>query len=296
LGDHERLVIVFGEASDPSRASFFDFKQESPQKQRIKDNFIFIYPEAGGRSGFIMSHRPTVFSPEGTPAADRTVGELVAERQNRSKIFQGLKIDFCCQGGKTLREACAAKGIAVEAVLDQLNAEQRVQPEDNFDPAALAPTELIGHIVATHHDYLRGELPRLHAMAQRVAQVHGGQTPSLVEVFEVFTGLFQEMDSHMRKEEEILFPMIAALEKGEQAPIPLDAPIGRMIEEHEDAGDALARLRVLTGDYQPPTDACNTYRALFAGLEGLEEDMHRHVHLENHILFPKAAALEAAHA
>jgi len=266
------------------------------RKQGIQDKFIFIYPEFGCRSGFIMSHHPIIFSPEGTAVADRTVGELVAERPNRSKIFQGLKIDFCCQGGKTLREACAAKEIAVETVIEQLEAEQQTQPSDNFDPASLTPTELIGHIVATHHDYLRGELPRLHAMAQRVAQVHGGHTSSLVEVFEVFTGLFHEMDSHMRKEEEILFPMIAALEKGEPAPIPLDAPIGRMIEEHQDAGDALARLRVLTGDYQPPADACNTYRALFSGLEGLEGDMHRHVHLENHILFPKAVALEAAQA
>jgi regulator of cell morphogenesis and NO signaling len=240
-----------------------------------------------------MSHHPVVFSPEGTAVADRTVGELVAERPNRSKIFQGLKIDFCCQGGKTLAEACATKGIAVVAVIEQLEAEQKTQPP-NFDPASLTPTELIGHIVATHHDYLRGELPRLHAMAQRVAQVHGEHTPSLVEVFEVFTGLFHEMDSHMRKEEEILFPMIAALERGEPAPIPLDAPIGRMIEEHQDAGDALARLRILTNDYQPTADACNTYRALFAGLEELETDMHRHVHLENHILFPKAAALETA--
>lgn len=240
-----------------------------------------------------MSRHSVIFSPEGTETAERTVGELVAERPNRSRIFQELKIDFCCQGGRTLRTACEAKGIPVESVVEQLLAEGAVEPDD-FDPGALSPTELVDHIVSTHHDFLRRELPRLHAMGQRVAQVHGGHTASLVEVFEVLSALAEEMVSHMHKEEAILFPMVVALDKGEQIPIPVHAPIAKMIEEHQDAGDALARLRTLTGDYRPPADACNTYRALFAGLEELEADMHRHVHLENHVLFPKATALETA--
>ncbi|HEY8902963.1 MAG TPA: iron-sulfur cluster repair di-iron protein [Chthoniobacterales bacterium] len=240
-----------------------------------------------------MSRHSVIFSPEGTETAERTVGELVAERPNRSRIFQGLKIDFCCQGGRTLRTACEAKGIPVELVIEQLLAEGEAKSNE-FDPGALSPTELVAHIVSTHHDFLRRELPRLHAMAQRVAQVHGGHTTSLVEVFEVLSALAEEMVIHMHKEEAILFPMVVALDKGEQIPIPVHAPIAKMIEEHQDAGDALARLRTLTGDYRPPADACNTYRALFAGLEELEADMHRHVHLENHVLFPKAAALETA--
>lgn len=240
-----------------------------------------------------MSHIPLPFCPAGTPFADRTVGELVAERPGRSRIFQAFQMDFCCQGNRTLAEACAKKGVALETVIEQLEAEQAGPAETTENPAALAPTELISYIVARHHGFLREELPRLHAMAERVARVHGGHTPSLVEVFEVFTGLFQELDSHMRKEEQILFPAIVAMTHGDGTPLPLDGPIACMIHEHDDAGEALRRLRELTGGYLPPADACNTYRALFEGLKDLEEDLHRHIHLENSVLFPAAEALAA---
>ena len=240
-----------------------------------------------------MSHTQLVLSPAGTSLTDRTVGELVAERPGRSRIFQSFQIDFCCQGSRTLREACERKGVALETVIEQIEAEQAAPKEAGENPAQFAPAELIAHIVAKHHGFLRQELPRLHAMAQRVAQVHGAHTPSLVEVFEVFTGLFQELDSHMMKEEQILFPAILAMDQGGQAPLPLDGPIACMLHEHDDAGEALRRLRELTGGYQPPADACNTYRALFDGLEDLEEDLHRHIHLENSVLFPAAERMAA---
>jgi regulator of cell morphogenesis and NO signaling len=131
-------------------------------------------------------------------------------------------------------------------------------------------------------------------MAGRVANVHGGHTPSLVEVFQVFTGLEQELASHMMKEEQILFPAVSAMSRGEVALMPLDGPIACMIHEHDDAGAALAQLRELTNGFRPPADACNTCRALFAGLQELEEDLHRHIHLENAVLFPAAQAMAAA--
>jgi len=240
-----------------------------------------------------MSHTQLVLSPAGTSLTDRTVGELVAERPGRSRIFQSFQIDFCCQGSRTLGEACERKGVALESVIEQIEAEQAVREETGENPARLAPAELIAYIVAKHHGFLRRELPRLHAMALRVAQVHGAHTPSLVEVHEVFTGLFQELDSHMAKEERILFPAILAMGKGGQAPLPLDGPIACMMHEHDDAGEALRRLRELTGGYQPPADACNTYRALFDGLEDLEEDLHHHIHLENSVLFPAAERMAA---
>lgn len=241
-----------------------------------------------------MSHHPLVFSPAGTPWPDRTVGELVAERPNRSRVFQALRLDFCCQGGRTLREACAHRGWAVEEVIAALEAADADVPVGPVAPAGLPLAELIAHIVEAHHGFLRRELPRLHAMAKRVARVHGGHTPSLIEVLDVFRELFLELDAHMGKEEQILFPMIVALDRGEVTPMPVEAPITQMVQEHDDAGDALERLRRLTGDYRPPAEACNTYRALFAGLEDLERDMHRHIHLENHVLFPRARALEIA--
>ncbi len=241
---------------------------------------------------FDMSHALPISSPVGTPLRNRTVGELVAERPGRSRIFQALNIDFCCQGARTLQQACERKNIDPELVIAQLDAESIVGNEPDFNPASLPPTELCDYIVETHHCHLRNELPRLHAMSRRVADVHGGHTPSLVEVFEVFCGLEQELFSHMMKEEQILFPAIKSMES-EATSMALDGPIACMIHEHEDAGTALERLRSLTHDFQPPQDACNTYRALFSGLQELEEDMHRHIHLENAVLFPAAQAMSA---
>lgn len=236
-------------------------------------------------------HHPVVQTPEGTPAPERTVGELVAERPGRSRIFQAHGIDFCCQGGRTLREACERKSIAIETLLDELEAEAADPGAPLGNPAELPPSDLCQHIVQSHHEFLRRELPRLHAMAQRVAHVHGGHTPSLVTVFETFAILSDEMTSHMMKEEQVLFPLIQRMASGEKTDFPVDGPISVMMREHEDAGSALARLRELTNGYTPPPEACNTYRALFAGLEDLEKDMHVHVHLENSVLFPAAARM-----
>lgn len=241
-----------------------------------------------------MSHHPNIISPPGTTTADRTVGELVAERPGRSRVFQDFKIDFCCQGGRTLREACERRGVALESVLEQLEAEQHSNKAPDFNPAELPPTQLADFIVKKHHTFLRQELPRLHMMAERVAHVHGGHTPSLATIFEVFQGMEEELMSHMAKEEQVLFPAIRALEAGQPSFGPLDGPIACMRHEHEDAGAALAEMRALSHDYSPPMEACNTYRALFAGLQDLEEDLHRHIHLENSILFPAAQQLAGA--
>lgn len=237
-----------------------------------------------------MSHSPTIFTPAGTPLIDRTVGEIVAESPSLARVFQSFGIDFCCQGGRTLREACDLKKIAPAAVIDQLEAGMRDNQNPVANPALLSQVDLVEHIVGTHHAYLRSELPRIHAMTQRVATVHGGHTPSLVKVHEIFTEMAAELDSHIMKEETILFPAILAMQAEGSAPMPLDGPIARMLQEHDDAGAALAELRELTNGFTPPPEACNTYRALFAGLLELEDDLHRHIHLENSVLFPKALA------
>jgi len=239
---------------------------------------------------FTMSHTATIFTPAGTPMPDRTVGEIVAENPSQARVFQAFGIDFCCHGGRTLREACTLKGIGLESVIEQLEAAnaEKTAPEDN--PALLPPVELIEHIVDKHHAYLRSELPRIQAMAERVATVHGGHTPSLVELSLVFRSMAEELNSHMMREEQILFPAIQALCAGGTT-MPLDGPVACMLQEHDDAGEALAFMRKLTNGFTPPPEACNTYRALFAGLAELEEDMHRHIHLENSVLFPKAIAM-----
>ncbi len=236
-----------------------------------------------------MKH-PIIVTPPGTPLAERTVGELVAERPGRSRVFQSFGIDFCCQGGTTLTEACRRKSVPLDTVIEQLQAEE-VQPSENTtNPAKLPIPELADYIVNRHHAFLKSELPRLQAMAHRVATVHGGHTPTLLRVYEVFNSLYLELDGHMMKEEQVLFPAIKVLAAGGEA-MPLDGPIACMLREHDDAGADLAQLRKMTRGYEPPGDACNTYRALYAGLAELEEDLHRHIHLENSVLFPAAMAL-----
>ena len=234
-----------------------------------------------------MSHQQPVFSPEGTPIAQRTVGELVAERPNLSRVFQARDIGFCCQGGLTVGDACQRKGVSVEEVVAALEAEIAGPGDSGVNPATLPLGELVDHIVETHHNFLRRELPRIYAMADRVATVHGGHTPSLVSVRNTFVEMANELVNHLEKEEKVLFPAIVELVKGGQA-LPIDGPVQCMMEEHDDANEALAALQELTHGYQPPADACNTYRALFAGLAELEQDLHTHIHLENNVLFPAA--------
>lgn len=238
-----------------------------------------------------MSHSLAFTTPVGTPWTERTVGELVAERPGRSRVFQSFRIDFCCQGARTLGEACARVGISTATVIEQLEAEAAHREPSGPNPAELPATELAKYITSTHHEYLRREFPRLHAMAEKVARVHGGHTPSLSQVFEIYQTLEAELLDHLAKEEQILFPAIRALAAGQTVPLPLDGPITCMMHEHEEAGEALRQLRELTHDFQTPADACNTYRALFAGLADLEADLHRHIHLENSVLFPAARAL-----
>lgn len=224
---------------------------------------------------------------------DRTVGELVAERPGRSRVFQSFNIDFCCQGGRTLREACDQKRVAVDDVVKLLENELLDDAATEDNPAELPPADLVEYIVRRHHGFLRRELPRLSEMAGRVAKVHGGHTPSLVEIFREFSLAESELVSHMMKEEQILFPAIVAMNQDESMTTMLDGPIACMVHEHEEVGAALARMRELSNGFQPPADACNTYRALFAGLQDLEEDLHRHIHLENVVLFPAAQAMAA---
>jgi regulator of cell morphogenesis and NO signaling len=165
-----------------------------------------------------------------------------------------------------------------------------------IDAASMSLAALADHIEQTHHAYLRSELPRLDAMTQKVASVHGEHDPRLWQVRETFVALFEEMFSHMMKEERILFPMVRKIEASSIAPVfhcgSIAHPIHQMESEHEQAGSALERLRELTDGYAPPNWACNTYRAMLEALARLERDMHQHVHKENNVLFPRALVME----
>jgi regulator of cell morphogenesis and NO signaling len=230
-----------------------------------------------------------------TASLSRTVGDLVAERPSRARIFERFGIDYCCGGKLSLDQACAKKAVDRDRVLAELAAADAAPaPERNWVGVPLA--ELADHIEATHHAMLKQELPRLSAMTRKVAKVHGADHPELVRVAEIFESFAAEMIAHMGKEERVLFPMIRALERGEApppgSPHAMLGPITVMEREHDDAGRAMEQMRELTSGFRPPLGACGTYRATLDGLAQLEADLHIHVHKENSILFPGAAELE----
>ena len=228
-----------------------------------------------------------------------SIGRWVAERPSRSRIFESLGLDYCCGGATPFDRACRDKGLDVATVLRQLGADEVHGAEhDRFDGTSATMGELIDHIVAFHHDYLRRELPRLAVLADQVAGVHGARHPELSELREIFASLKAELTLHLLKEEKVLFPMIKQLEAATQTPRfhrgSVNNPMLVMEHEHEDVGAALARLRALTGGYKPPADACPTYGAMLDGLAELEAELHLHIHEENNILFPRARAAEDA--
>lgn len=233
----------------------------------------------------------TLLSPEST------VGALVAEKPARARVFEKHRIDYCCAGKVPLAKACERRNVDVDAILRELAECDAAAPAEATEDWMAAPLgALADHIVLTHHLYLQGELPRLDAMTARVAEVHGGHAPEVAELRDVFVAFRRELEDHARKEEMILFPWIKRMESGEGPGMVPGASVGDPIRcmehEHDDAGEALEKMRVLTNDFQPPEDACNTWRVLYASLEALERDMHVHIHKENSILFPRALELE----
>ncbi|MCC6428284.1 MAG: iron-sulfur cluster repair di-iron protein [Phycisphaerales bacterium] len=231
-------------------------------------------------------------------SAAPTVGQLVAQRPARARVFERLGIDYCCGGRKTLAAVCAQRGLEVSLVqsqLDAIDAEPHEGGEPDWTTAPLST--LADHIQSVHHGFLNRELPRLGALVRKVATVHGDVHPDLRRLNDVFADFSQELRAHMAKEESVLFPRIRALESGSpqdpSSSCPLEAPVRRMMQEHDDAGIALAAMRDLTHGYVPPEDACGSYRVMLSGLQELETDMHTHVHKENNILFPRALALDS---
>ena len=227
-----------------------------------------------------------------------TIGEIVAARPLLARVFERVGIDYCCGGKRSLAEACAAKGLdaATVAVMLEAAAQLGGGGAPTVDAAQLSLTALADHIEQTHHRYLKDELPQLVEKAERVAVKHAWRDPRLTAVAGTVRALAVEMFSHMAKEEQILFPLVRQLEQRGTAASHCGSianPIRQMESEHDSAGGALAQLRELTDGFTPDADACNTHRALLAGLAYLETDLHQHVHKENNVMFPRAIAREA---
>ena len=223
----------------------------------------------------------------------RTLGELVTEHPHLARVFDGIGLDYCCGGGRSLDEACAAAGLDPDAL--QLSAASTGTDDlTASDWVSLDLSELTVHLEATHHAYLHRELPRLAALADKVVGVHGDRHPELAEVRSSLTELRGDLDPHLQREELVLFPMIRALMSPKMRPtLSVRTPIAVLCAEHDRAGELLQVLRTQTRGYVTPPDGCASYRAFYDGLAELEADLHLHVHKENNRLFPGAIELEA---
>jgi regulator of cell morphogenesis and NO signaling len=232
---------------------------------------------------------------------DMTVGEIVAGDFRTAAVFQELGIDFCCGGRRGLGDACRARHLDEDAVMTAL---ERVcdGPDSSARFDTWSPEQLIGHIVAKHHAYVRRAMPSLIAYTRKLAAVHGIRHPELVEIAAITEDIAEEMTSHMAKEERVLFPYIVALSEAvrQELPVPwapfgtVDGPIRMMKEDHDWTGAAVARIRELTNGFAVPDDGCTTYRVCLEELNAFERDLHEHVHLENNMLFPAARKLASA--
>ena len=227
----------------------------------------------------------------------KSLAQIVNDNHKAASVFEKYDLDFCCKGKRSLQQACIEKSLPVEKLLSELQAiDNKSEILDDFGKMTL--TQLSDYIVSRHHAYVKAEMPQIFTFLKRVATKHGDRHPEMRKVFELFSGLKNEMEEHMDKEELILFPRIEAAEEGalKQRTSNMNVfyvqhPIEIMEAEHEQAGKVMGEIRQLTANYTPPADACTTYRLSFAALQAFESDLHQHVHLENNILFPGAIEL-----
>ncbi|MCB0643381.1 MAG: iron-sulfur cluster repair di-iron protein, partial [Phaeodactylibacter sp.] len=222
---------------------------------------------------------------------------IVAQNYKTAQVFTAHGIDFCCNGGIPLQQACEQQKVDLQVVIDEINWALATPETENF--AAMPLDELVRHIERVHHTYVRNTLPALTTYLTKLCQVHGERHPELFEIKDLFDQSAVELTHHMAKEEEILFPYIQALAAAQKGKFPLSPPhfghlqnpISMMEAEHETEGSRFKTIAALADNYTPPKDACQTYQVAFMVLKEFETDLHKHIHLENNILFPNALAM-----
>jgi len=235
-------------------------------------------------------------------ATTKTVREIALEQPSSIRVFEHYGIDYCCGGRKPLAEACTAGKLEVDTVIAALEAAAKAAAPFAQDWSLASLESLSGHIISTHHAYVKRELPRLAELALKVVARHGATKAELPVIQANLVRLDEELTQHLAKEEAILFPYIVGLERAlaNGSPKPhgcfgtVANPIAMMTQEHDAAGVVLAEIRRLSHNFATPEDACPTYHAFYDGLKDFEQDLHQHIHLENNILFPRAIDLEAS--
>ncbi|MFY0652515.1 MAG: iron-sulfur cluster repair di-iron protein [Cyclobacteriaceae bacterium] len=234
-----------------------------------------------------------------TVTEEKTVGEVVADNFKAADVFKKHSIDFCCGGNKALSAACEENGTKLDDLLSDLEKyEEDGREGQNFNQWKL--DFLIDYILNEHHTYVIENLPYILEYAQKVAEVHGENHPETIRINQLVQAVAQDLQVHMKKEEQILFPYVRTLLAAQAQNTPLSKisfgtvgnPIRMMEMEHENAGDIFKEIAEISGNYTLPQDSCSTYQVLYKKLKEFQEDLHQHIHLENNILFPKAKELE----
>lgn len=232
---------------------------------------------------------------------NQIIGELVAKDYRAASVFKKYGIDFCCQGNRTINDACEAKKIDSNLVIGDLNAQSSESKTENSIDYKSWPLDLLAdYIEKTHHRYVTNKTQEIKPYLDKICSVHGGRHPELHEINEHFTATAGELAQHMKKEELVLFPFVRKMTQSQIDNTKVEAPhfgtvqnpIQMMMDEHTAEGERYRKIEELSNNYTPPEDACNTYRVTFALLKEFEEDLHLHIHLENNILFPRAIELE----
>ena len=231
---------------------------------------------------------------------NQIIGELVAKDYRTASVFKKYSIDFCCQGNRTIQEACDKKSIDTKKVLEDLNTMIQAKSDTTTDYQSWPLDLLADYIEKKHHRYVQDKTLEIQPYLDKICRVHGEHHPELFEIKNEFNASAGELAAHMKKEELILFPFIRKMVKVKQENSNVEAanfgtvknPIQMMMDEHTVEGNRFRRIEELSNNYTPPQDACNTYRVSFALLKEFEQDLHLHIHLENNILFPKAVEIE----
>lgn len=231
--------------------------------------------------------------------SSKTIGEIVAADFRTATVFENHGIDFCCGGKVALAATCSEKGLDLAAITGELEAVQNQPVERSQNYSSWSLPFLADYIVNTHHVYLKENDDQIAAYAHKIATVHGAHHPEVIRIAAIFTKIATDMVGHLKEEEEVFFPALkradaartagATPEESDRETIRASLP--RLEREHEEIGDAIHEIRRLAKGYAIPDDVCNTFMLTYRKLNEFEDDLHKHVHLENNILFPKAAQL-----
>lgn len=235
-----------------------------------------------------------------TRKSQQPIGQFVADDFRTAAVFYSYGIDFCCKGDRTLDEVCTKNNLDTDELLYKLEEIHHLNNTNTVDYKTWSLDVLAHHIEKTHHRYVEEKTAILLPFLNKLCKVHGASHPELFTITELFTASSKELASHMKKEELILFPFIKKMVTAQNTQEKIDAahfgtvknPIASMMAEHDNEGERFREIEKLTNNYTPPSDACNTYKVTFSMLDAFEKDLHLHIHLENNILFPKAAELE----